>query len=61
MTIYLELVLFYGVDIFGTVKILQNKIKEKVELMTSMPVRNVNVSVRSLTVKPEQVPVKKES
>lgn len=53
MSIYLELVLFYGVNIFTTVKELQNKIKEKVEMMTAMPVRNVNVSIRSLTVKPD--------
>lgn len=51
MTIYLELVLFYGVNIFNVVKTIQNKIKEKVEIMTAMPVREVNVSVRSLSVK----------
>lgn len=51
MTIYLELILFYGVNIFTTVKELQNKIKEKVESMTAMPVKQVNVSIRSLTVK----------
>jgi len=51
MTIYLELVLFYGVNIFNVVKIIQNKIKDKVEMMTAMPVREVNVSIRSLSVK----------
>ena len=51
MTIYLELVLFYGAKIFDVVKIIQNKIKEKVEIMTAMPVREVNVSIRSLSVK----------
>ena len=61
MTIYLELVLFYGVDIFATVKDIQNKIKEKVEMMTSMPVRNVNVSIRSLTVREKKITEKKES
>lgn len=58
MTIYLELVLFYGVNIFDVVKDLQKKCKEKVEMMTAMPVRNVNVSIRSLTVKKGQVPLK---
>jgi len=30
---------------------LQNKIKEKVEFMTAMQVKNVDVSIRSLAVK----------
>jgi uncharacterized alkaline shock family protein YloU len=51
MTIYLELVLFYGSNIFNVVKVIQNKIKDKVEIMTAMPVREVNVSIRSLSVK----------
>jgi uncharacterized alkaline shock family protein YloU len=51
MTIYMEVILFYGSNIYNVVQGLQNKIKEKVEYMTDMSVRNVNVSVRSLTVK----------
>jgi uncharacterized alkaline shock family protein YloU len=51
MTIYLDLVLFFGAEIFDTVKQLQTKIKFKVEGMTSMPVRDINVAVRSLTVR----------
>ena len=51
MTVYLEVVLFYGSNIYSVVNNLQNKIKEKVEYMTDMSVRDVNVSVRSLTVK----------
>ncbi len=51
LTIYLEVVIYYGANIYGVVKALQNKIKEKVEDMTDMSVRDVNVSVRSLTVR----------
>lgn len=51
MTIYLEVILFYGSNIFTVVNAMQQKIKEKVELMTAMPVREVNVKVRSLSVK----------
>ena len=54
MTIYLDLVLFFGAEIFDTVKQLQTKIKLKVEGMTSMPVKDINVSVRSLTVRQER-------
>lgn len=51
ITIYLEVILYYGVNIYGAVNALQNKIKEKVESMTDMSVKDVNVSVRSLTVR----------
>ena len=51
MTIYLDLVLYFGSQIFDVVKQLQTKIKLKVEGMTSMPVRDINVSIRSLTVR----------
>lgn len=54
MTIYMEVVLFYGVNIFAIVNALQTKIKDKVETLTAMPVRNVNVSIRSLTVREKQ-------
>lgn len=54
MTIYLDLVLFFGAHIFDVVKHLQAKIKVKVEGMTSMPVRDINVSIKSLTVRNEK-------
>ena len=38
------------------VKSLQTKIKLKVEGMTSMPVKNIDVSIRSLTVRPPDIP-----
>ena len=60
MTIYLELILFFGAPLFEVVKTLQNKIKLKVEGMTSMPVKNIDVSVRSLTVRPEDNPENSE-
>lgn len=50
MTIYVDLVLFYGTDIFELVKILQQNVKEKVEMMTAMRVKEVNVDVKSLSV-----------
>lgn len=49
--IAIEVILFYGVQIFDVTKKLQAKIKEKVEYMTAMQVKNVNVSIRSLSVK----------
>ena len=55
ITISLEVVLFYGVQIFTITRQLQAKIKEKVEYMTAMQVKNVNVSIRSLSVKKEKV------
>ena len=50
MTIYIDLVLFYGASIFEVVKTLQNRVKEKVEMMTAMGVKEVNVDVKSLSV-----------
>ena len=50
MTIYIDLVLFYGVNIFEVVSTLQHKVKEKVEIMTAMRVKEVNVDVKSLSV-----------
>lgn len=55
ITISLEVILFYGVQIFTITRQLQAKIKEKVEYMTAMQVKNVNVSIRSLSVKKEKV------
>ncbi len=51
IVIAIEVVLFYGVQIFEVTKQLQTKVKEKVEYMTAMQVKNVNVSIRSLSVR----------
>lgn len=51
IVIAIEVVLFYGVQIFEVTKQLQSKVKDKVEYMTAMQVKNVNVSIRSLSVK----------
>ena len=51
IVIGVEVVLYYGVKIFAVTRQLQAKIKEKVEYMTAMQVKNVNVSIRSLAVK----------
>ncbi|MHC1718787.1 MAG: Asp23/Gls24 family envelope stress response protein [Acidaminococcaceae bacterium] len=50
MTIYIDLVLFYGANIFEVVNTLQHSVKEKVEMMTAMRVKEVNVDVKSLSV-----------
>ena len=55
ITISMEVILFYGVQIFTITRQLQAKIKEKVEYMTAMQVKNVNVSIRSLSLKREKV------
>lgn len=47
-------VLYYGVKIFEVTKLFQHKIKEKVEYMTAMQVKTINVSVRSLSVKKQE-------
>lgn len=51
IVIAIEVVLFYGVQIFDVTKQLQAKVKSKVEYMTAMQVKNVNVSIRSLSVR----------
>lgn len=51
IVISLVVILYYGVHIFTVTKQLQMKIKEKVEYMTAMQVKNVNVSIRSLSLK----------
>ena len=50
MTIYIDLVLFYGASIFEVVNTLQHRVKDKVEMMTAMRVKEVNVDVKSLSV-----------
>ncbi|MDD4084098.1 MAG: Asp23/Gls24 family envelope stress response protein [Acidaminococcaceae bacterium] len=52
MTVYIDIVLYYGTNIFELVRILQLKIKEKVETMTAMRVKEVNIDVKSLAVRP---------
>lgn len=51
IVIAIEVVLYYGEKIFTVTKQLQAKIKEKVEYMTAMQVKTVNVSVRSLAIR----------
>ena len=51
IVISVEVVLYYGVKLFAVTKQFQAKIKEKIEYMTAMKVNNVNVSIRSLSVK----------
>jgi uncharacterized alkaline shock family protein YloU len=55
ITISMEVILHYGVNIFTVTRQMQAKIKEKVEYMTAMQVKNVNVSIRSLTVRKENI------
>ncbi len=50
IVIAIEVILCYGVQIFNITKQLQAKIKEKIEYMTAMQVKNVNVSIRSLSI-----------
>jgi len=49
--IHVEIVLYYGVRIFEVTRLLQSKIKKKIEYMTAMSVSTVNISVRSLEVR----------
>lgn len=56
IVIAIEVVLFYGVQIFEVTKQLQAKVKDKVEYMTAMQVKTVNVSIRSLSVKKIESP-----
>lgn len=51
IVIAIEVVLFYGIQIFEVTRQLQAKVKSKVEYMTAMQVKNVNVSIRSLSVR----------
>ena len=49
--IHVEIVLYYGVRIFEVTRLLQSKIKKKIEYMTAMPVSTVNISIRSLEIR----------
>lgn len=50
LIIRVEVILFYGEKIFDITKRLQARIKDRVEYMTAMTVKNVDVSIRSLKV-----------
>lgn len=49
--IYVDVVLFYGVRVYEVTRVFQTKIKDKIEYMTAMQVKNVDVSVRSLSIR----------
>ena len=51
IVISVEVILYYGVQLFAVTRKMQAKIKEKVEYMTAMQVKNVNVCIRSLPVR----------
>ena len=48
LSVHVEINLYYGVKVFEVSRLLQRKIKTKVESMTGMQVQRVNISVRSL-------------
>ena len=51
LVLVIEVILYYGVSIFSVSKLLQQKIKDRIESMTAMKVKNVNINVRSLALK----------
>lgn len=53
IVLVIEVVLYYGVSIFNVSKLFQKKIKDRIEAMTAMKVKNVNINIRSLAVKKE--------
>ena len=48
LSVHVEVNLYYGVKVFEVSRLLQRKIKTRVESMTGMHVQRVNISVRSL-------------
>lgn len=50
LVIRVEVILFYGGKIFTITKRLQARIKDRIEYMTAMTVKNVDVAIRSLKV-----------
>ena len=48
LSVHVEVNLYYGVKVFEVSRLLQKKIKSRVESMTGMQVQRVNISVRSL-------------
>lgn len=51
ISVHVELVLYYGVQIFEVSRLIQKKIKSKIEYMTAMQVNKVNISIRSLVLR----------
>lgn len=51
LVLVIEVILYYGESIFTVSKLFQKKIKDRIEAMTAMKVKNVNIKVRSLAVK----------
>lgn len=48
LSVHVELNLYYGVKVFEVSRLLQKRIKARVESMTGMHVQRVNISIRSL-------------
>ena len=48
LSVHVEINQYYGVKVFEVSRLLQQKIKSRVESMTGMQVQRVNISVRSL-------------
>ena len=55
LSVHVEINLYYGVKVFEVSRLLQRKIKTKVESMTGMQVQRVNISVRSLEMQSKAV------
>ena len=51
LVLVIEVILYYGESIFTVSKLFQKKIKDRIEAMTAMKGKNVNIKVRSLAVK----------
>ena len=55
LAVHVEVNLYYGVKVFEVARLLQRKIKTRVESMTGMQVQRVNISVRSLELQSKAV------
>ena len=55
LSVHVEVNLYYGVKVFEVSRLLQKKIKTRVESMTGMQVQRVNISVRSLELQSKAV------
>ena len=55
LAVHVEVNLYYGVKVFEVARLLQRKIKTRVESMTGMQVQRVNISVRSLVLQSKAV------
>ena len=58
LSVHVEINLYYGVKVFEVSRLLQRKIKTKVESMTGMQVQRVNISVRSLELQSGAIRIK---